>query len=231
MSQHEMDNGGPHRTNRFARLGRINRPAQRFAPPRQITLQLLDDTWERLLNAMERLEQVTEGFRSLTAGRLDRHGDRDAITEGELGVRTEVHLHLKSLRRVVQPVRAEAQWMVHDFLLWYGGRAAQPDAPADEYAMPILHCVVGMPVELPDLAEIVPTEQDILAAAEALSRAMQDSGDLEDQFAGDPDLQATRHGHARTPTPASGLVRLAVRHPALARHLAMQMDAAGAQPW
>ncbi len=89
---------------------------QQLEAPKNVNLQFLDDTWERLLNAMERLEQVTEGFRALTATRLDRHADRDAISEDEIAVRTEVHLQIMCLQRVVHPIRSEGQWMIEDFL-------------------------------------------------------------------------------------------------------------------
>ncbi len=233
MSQ--MDNGGQQRSNGAPAQGAPSSGArgqrQQLAPPKQVNLQFLDDSWERLLNAMERLEQVTEGFRSLSATRLDPHEDRDRIAEDELGVRTEVHLQIMALQRIIHPVRSEGQWMVRDFLHWFGGRARVParkdgrlGGPPDEYAVPILHCILGRPYELPDLDKVVPTERDILEAAEALGQALHEADNIEARFVDNPDQVASRHIHPRMPTPASGLVRLAMWHGALARELALQFD-------
>src|SRR5258706_9711074 len=62
----QMDNGGQQRSNGAPAQGAPSSGArgqrQQLAPPKQVNLQFLDESWERLLNAMERLEQVTEGF-------------------------------------------------------------------------------------------------------------------------------------------------------------------------
>jgi hypothetical protein len=178
-------------------------------PPKQANLQFVDDTWERLLNAMERLEQVTEGFLELSATRLDRHPDRDRVAEDEFGVRTEVHLQIKCLQRVLHPVRAEGRWMVGDFLAWYAARADRAPAPADEYAAPIVRCVIGEPYELPPLDAVQPTEQDILQATEALAGGLHAADEIEERFTADPDALADRHVHERSADPAPGLARLA----------------------
>jgi hypothetical protein len=210
---------------------RAQRPAQVLASPKQVNLQFLDDTWERLLNSLERLEQVTEDFRSLTATRLDLHPDKDNITEPELDVRVEVHLQIKALERVVAPVRDDAQWMTDDFLRWYGGRNGRELAAADEYAVPVLHCVMGYKYQLPDLEQIVPTKRDILDAAEALGRGLHESDNIEQRFLADSTLEASQHSHGRAQTRSSGLVRVALLNRKLAEHLAGRIDApAPAQP-
>jgi hypothetical protein len=192
---------------------------QELHPPKQTNLQFGDDTWERLLNAMERLEQVTEGFRALSATRLDRHADRDRITEGETEVRTEVHLQIKCLQRVLHPVREEGQWMIGDFLAWYAGRAGRGVAPADEYAVPIVRCILGEAYDLPRLEHLKPTEQDILNATEALAGGLHVSDQIEDYFREHPDELATQHTHERLADPSAGLARLASLDRALASRL------------
>ncbi|GAA0439943.1 hypothetical protein [Actinoplanes campanulatus] len=199
-------------------------PRQTMESPKQVTLQFLDDTWERLLNSLERLEQVSEAYRNLTATRLDQHPDRDRITESELDVRWEVHLQIKSLERIVKPVVEDAQWMIDDFLRWFGGRARRPIAVTDEYAVPVLHCVMDHPYELPDLDEVVPTETDILDAAEALGRGLHESDKIEERFLADSRLEATRHLHTRARSRSSGLVRLSELNRNLAVHLAYLID-------
>lgn len=193
---------------------------QELHPPKQTNLQFVDDTWERLLNAMERLEQVTEGFQALSATRLDRHPDRDRIAEGQAEVRSEVHLQIKCLQRVLHPVRAEGQWMIGDFLVWYAGRAGRENAPADEYAVPIVQCILGEPYELPRLEFAKPTEQDILSATEALAGGLHASDQIEDHFREHPDEVATQHTHERSADPLVGLARLAGLNQALATRLA-----------
>ncbi|MBB5869727.1 hypothetical protein F4553_003106 [Allocatelliglobosispora scoriae] len=193
---------------------------QQLAAPKNVNLQFLDDTWERLLNAMERLEQVTEGFRALSATRLDNHLDRDAIAEDELGVRTEVHLQIVCLQRIVHPVRSEGQWMIDDFLSWFGGRAGREIAAADTYAVPILLCVLGAPYQLPSLDEVQPSEQDILDATEAVARGLHESDRIEERFLKDPAAEASQHQHQRGDVDA-GLDRLALLDPHLAGYLAI----------
>lgn len=196
---------------------------QQLDAPKNVNLQFLDDTWERLLNAMERLEQVTEGFQALTATRLDRHADRDAIVETELDVRTEVHLQILCLQRIVHPVRAEGQWMIDDFLCWFGGRGRRDLAAVDEYAVPTLLCVLGAPYELPSLDEVPTAPQDLLEATEALARGLHESDAIEQRFLQDPDAEATQHRHARADA-AAGLQRLARLDPGLAAYLAIPHD-------
>lgn len=114
--------------------------------------------------------------------------------------------------------------MIDDFLRWYGGRADLRQAPVDEYAVPVLRCVLGERYTLPELTEMVPTKRDILRAAEALGQGLHESDKVEDRFTQDPDQQATRHRHHRALTQASGLVRLARRDARLAVYLARQID-------
>jgi len=71
----------------------------------QIVLQYTDDTWERLLVALERLEQVSENYRNISATRLDFHPDRDNIVEGIGEVEIEVHLQIKALHIMLSDLR------------------------------------------------------------------------------------------------------------------------------
>jgi len=175
-------------------------PSQRsqLDAPKQLGLQFVDDTWERLLNALERLEQVTEGFRHISAARLDRHRDRERVEEDEVGVRSEVHLQIKALQRVVRPVLDEVTWMVPDFLRWLGGREDRDLAPVDEYGIPVLQCIRGEAYRLPDLAEVGPVGQaDLMDAVEQLGAGLHAADRMEDEFRSDPDREATKHEHGR----------------------------------
>ncbi len=215
--------GDPHWTD--TGLGREKGPAQgqKLDVPKNVNLQFLDDTWERLLNAMERLEQVTEGFRELSATRLDRHIDRDKVIESELEVLTEVHLQIVCLQRVVHPVRAEGQWMIDDFLSWFGGRDGREITVTDQYAAPVLLCVLGSPYELPPLEDVPPSERDVLEATEAVARGLHESDKIEERFRQNPSTEATQHQHIRGDADA-GLRRLSRLDPALAEHLAKPKD-------
>jgi hypothetical protein len=218
--------GGPEAADRSVppKPGRPGREQQEMQAPKQANLQFVDDTWERLLNAMERLEQVTEGFQELSATRLDRHADREQVAEDELSVRTEVHLQIKCLQRVLHPVREEGRWMLGDFLVWYAARAGRPPAPADEYAVPIVRCVIGEPYELPPLEQIQPTEQDILRATEALAGGLHAADRIEDRFRAEPEALADRHTHERSADPAAGVARLAELDRPLAERLVANPD-------
>lgn len=165
---------------------------------KQVNLQFVDDTWERLLNAMERLEQRTEKFTKASASRMDRHKDRDNISENELEIRAEVHLQLKCLQRVVHPVPEESRWLIEDFLTWFGGRKGRPFAPADEYAIPTLQCILGQEFHLPRLDyRVVITEKDVLKATQELSVGLHQTDNIIEIFADDPHKKATQHRHRR----------------------------------
>lgn len=222
----------PQRTEGPEGLGHHAPPGQRqeMESPKQANLQFVDDTWERLLNAMERLEQVTEGFQELSATRLDRHADRTEIVEDEFGVRTEVHLQIKCLQRVLHPVREEGQWMLGDFMVWYAARAGRALAAADEYAAPIVRCIIGDPYELPSLEHVQPSERDILQATEALAVGLHGADEIEDHFRRDPDALAEQHTHERSGDPAAGVARLADIEPSLAERLVLRQDPESSEP-
>jgi len=194
----------------FNRQDDAHRERQRqvLEPPKQANLQWVDDTWERLLNTMERLEQVTEDFTNISASRLDNHPDKGNIQEDELDVRTEVHLQIMALQRVLYPVRDEAEWMVEDFLAWFGGREKQPVGPPDEYAVPILQCIAGETFTLPRLPDAGPLSQrEMMQALEALGGGLHKGDEDIQRFSENPDLEATKHRHHRG-TVRRGLERL-----------------------
>lgn len=180
-----------------------------MAPPKQVNLQFMDDTWERLLNSLERLEHVTEGSTLKSAGRLDRHSDKDAITETETEIRSEVHLQIKCLEKITQPLREDAGWIRLDFLSWFGGREPRKAGAVDEYALPVLMCVRGEAYSLPELPDLGPlTEAEMMRTMEGVGAGLHHSDAVEERFVDDPALTATRHLHARG-TVAFGRARLA----------------------
>ncbi len=167
-------------------------------PPKQANLQFVDDTWERLLNALERLEQVTENFRNLSASRLDNHPDKHQIQEDEVDIRSEVHLQIKALQRVIHPIKDEVSWLVEDFLAWFGGREPRKLVQTDEYALPILKCLSGTPYVLPTLPEAPPlTQPDMMRTIEALGAGLHASDKIVDTYVQNPDQQASRNRHLR----------------------------------
>lgn len=167
-------------------------------PPKQANLQFVDDTWERLLNALERLEQVTEKFSYTSASRLDRHTDKHDIREDELDVRSEVHLQIKALQRVIHPVKDEVSWLIEDFLTWFAGREPRQIAQTDEYAVPILKCLSGLPYDLPHLPEVgPPTQNEMMRAVEAVGAGLHLSDGIIETFVENPDQQATKSRHLR----------------------------------
>jgi hypothetical protein len=165
---------------------------------KQVHVQFIDDTWERLLNSLERLEQVTEDYKSISASRLDSHADRDCVKEDEASVRSEVHLQIKCLQRLIHSLREESLWMIKDFLSWYGGRNARPFAATDEYALPIVLCILGEQYDLPVLPDPGPvTQAVVMSSLEAVARGLIITDEIEEKFIQNPDLEVTTHRHER----------------------------------
>jgi hypothetical protein len=205
MSKPSPNRDQPEHTKHHTRPGKQRLEME---APKQANLQFVDDTWERLLNAMERLEQVTEQFKSISASRLDRHIDKDHIQEDELDIRSEVHLQIKALQRVTHPVREEVSWLIEDFLAWFGAREPRQLATTDDYALPILQCIRGVPYVLPDLPESGPlTQQDMMRTVEALGAGLHASDKIVETYVQNPDQQASRNPHLRG-TVAQGVNRL-----------------------
>jgi hypothetical protein len=178
-------------------------------PPRQANLQFVDDTWERLLNALERFEQADEQFRNISARRLDEHSDRDNLQEHKAGIQVEIHLQIKCLQRVIHPVRNEGAWLIDDFLGWFGGREGRPLSLVDEYAKPILQCILAESYTLPALPPATAfSERDILVASQNLGVGMHRTDKIVEEFMSNPERSATRHQHQRG-TVAQGSKRLA----------------------
>lgn len=138
----------------------------------QFNLQICDDTWERLLCALERLEYVVEYQKNPdipppVATRLDRHKDKGNIQESQIEVETEVHLQIQAFKYIVKTVQSETEtWLLQDFICWLAGRDRKtmgreplPLSIVDEYAIPILQCVLGEPFKLPELPELLQSPQ------------------------------------------------------------------------
>lgn len=182
---------------------RNQEPTQEPGPPIQSSLQMTDDTWERLLCALERLEQVTEGKNSprQTATRLDRHKDKGNIQESAREVELEVQLQIKAFKYVVSPVRAEATpWLIKDFASWIGGRKGLALGDVDKYAIPIIQCILGENFFLPFLSDLPlnnPSERDVIETTERLGEGLHDTDKIEEQFSKSPSLTASQHQHIR----------------------------------
>ena len=170
----------------------------------QFNLQLTDDSWERLLCALERLEQVTEGENSPSpvATRLDRHKDKGNIQESSQEVELEVQLQIQAFKYVVSPVREEAiSWLVKDFACWIGGRKDLSLAYPDDYAIPVLQCLIGEKFSLPQIRDLPTTptsEREIKDTAEHLGVELHKTDKIEDEYSRDANKKATQHRHERS---------------------------------
>ncbi|MDJ1170069.1 hypothetical protein PMG71_11580 [Roseofilum sp. BLCC_M154] len=169
----------------------------------QFNLQITDDTWERLLCALERLEQVTEGQQSphAVATRLDRHKDKGNIQESVHEVELEVQLQIQAFKYVVSPVRGEAvPWLVKDFAGWMAGRKRLPLGPTDDYAIPVLQCIIGEKFTLPTLTELPSTptsEHDIRETVEQVGKDLHETDKIQDSFSTNQSQEASQHLHER----------------------------------
>lgn len=169
----------------------------------QFNLQITDDTWERLLCALERLEQVTEGQQSFNAvaTRLDRHKDKGNIQESAHEVELEVQLQIQAFKYVVSPVREKAvPWLVKDFAGWMAGRKKLPLGPTDDYAIPVLQCIIGEKFILPTLTELPSTptsEHDIRETVEQVGKDLHETDKIQDSFSTNQSQEASQHLHER----------------------------------
>ncbi len=170
---------------------------------RQANLQLADDTWERLLCALERLEYVTD--RSNTpdsvATRLDEHRDKGEVRESPQEVELEVHLQIQAFKRVVAPVRDDVlPWLLQDFTCWMAGRKGLPLNDADDYAIPVIQCIMGERFQLPEIQDLpqVPTsEREVKKVTEELGVALHKTDKIAEEFSKNSHKQATQHRHER----------------------------------
>jgi len=193
---------------------RPNKPAQNQTQTQlQFNLQICDDTWERLLCALERLEYVAEykanyDIPRAVATRLDEHKDKGNIQESQVEVETEVQLQIQAFKYIVKTVQSETEtWLLQDFISWLAGRERKtmgrerlPFGLVDQYAIPILQCILGEPFKLPEISKLLvkpPTQQDILDAATQLGVGQIKTDDIQKRFEEDPSQQATQHLHQR----------------------------------
>lgn len=192
----------------------------------QFNLQLTDDTWERLLCSLERLEYVTtQGAKipSQSATRLDKHPDQGNIQESPLGIELEVQLQISAFKYVVATVRDEAEsWLLNDFISWMSARKELPLDKVDDYAIPTLQCIIGEKFSLPEIpeeelrnsAEASSSQQQIPEALsnsfepsqpqptnardlESLGAALHGIDKKKQNFIDNPQMNASRHNHPR----------------------------------
>lgn len=170
---------------------------------RQLNLQLTDDTWERLLCALERLEYVTDKADRprAVATRLDQHKDKGQVRESAVEVALEVHLQITAFKRVVAVVREDAApWLLTDFARWMAGRTELPLNRTDDYAIPVLQCIMGEKFQLPEISGLPSapiSESGVKETAEQLGVALHKTDEIADKFAKNTDKEATQHRHER----------------------------------
>ncbi len=195
-------------------LGRGGKKQGQQQDQLQFNLQMCDDTWERLLCALERLEYVVEYQKNYqtppaVATRLDRHKDKGNIQESQIEIETEVHLQIQAFKYIVKTVQTETEtWLLQDFICWFAGRQRKgmesyeplPLSLIDEYAIPTLQCILGEPFKLPELPKLLqspPTQRDVLDAATQLGVGQTETDQIEKRFQNNPHEQATQHQHPR----------------------------------
>lgn len=207
------------REGREARRKQQNQPGQtpmnyNNQPKQEVTqtsiktgIRLTDDTWERLLCALERLEYVTEQAQiQRSATRLDRHRDRDNIQADAADAQEEVNLQIQAFWYVVKPVRGDEilEWLLKDFICWLGGReriGLQLNI-TDEYGIPTIDCILGIPyksLNLPELGSspISVLDFNVQEPLEVLNTAQIEVDRIEDDFRKNPEKKATQHTHER----------------------------------
>jgi hypothetical protein len=193
--------------------GQIRNPQGQQQEQLQFNLQICDDTWERLLCALERLEYVTEYKANYdiprpVATRLDEHKDKGDIQESQVEVETEVQLQIQSFKYIVKTVQSETEtWLLQDFICWLSGRERKtmggeplPLGLVDDYAVPVLQCILAEPFKLPEISKLLykpPTQKDVLNAATQLGVGQMKTDDIQKRFEDDPSQQATQHLHER----------------------------------
>jgi len=181
--------------------------------PDQFNKQICDDTWERLLCALERLEYVAEykanyDIPRAVATRLDEHKDKGNIQESQIEVELEVQIQIKAFKYIVKTVQSETETrLLQDFISWLAGREHKtmgrerlPFGLVDRYAIPILQCILGENFMLPKISEILsntPTQGDILDAIQQIAEGQIKTGGIQKRFEDDPSQQATQHLHQR----------------------------------
>lgn len=192
----------------------LSQPGQEIIQtPYQANLQMADDTWERVLCALERLEYLTEEVRlQRSATRLDRHRDRDHIQVSVVHAQEEVNLQVSAFYRVLSPVRSdECERLLKDFLCWFGGRERMglQFNITDEYAIPVINCITGVPYKSLNLPEPDDRQQsepilqnnqgnlEMMSAIEQLGAGLHETDRIIDDFAQNPQKQATQHSHER----------------------------------
>lgn len=176
----------------------------------QFNLQICDDTWERLLCALERLEYVAEYKANYdiprpVANRLDRHKDKGNIQESQIEVELEVQVQIQAFKYIVKTVQSETEtWLLQDFISWLAGRKRKNIKPeplplsiVDDYAIPVLQCILGESFNLPKIPPVPVNQQDVLDGATKLGPAQIETDKFQKRFQDDPTLEATRHQHDR----------------------------------
>lgn len=176
----------------------------------QFNLQICDDTWERLLCALERLEYVAEykanyDIPRAVATRLDRHKDKGNIQESQIEVELEVQLQIQGFKYIVKTVQSEAEtWLLQDFISWLAGRERKNIKPeplplsiVDDYAIPVLQCILGESFNLPKIPPVPVNQQDVLDAVPILEPGQRETDDILKRFQDNPTLKATQNYHPR----------------------------------
>lgn len=163
----------------------------------QSNLQITDDTWGRLISALERLEAVTENPNSVATYQKDSKRDQRNIEVYRQ--EDKVQLQIEAFRLVVSPVRDYAEsWLLQDFIYWMGKRNGFALNYTDDYAIPVLQCILDGKfrlLETPDLVENLPSgidhQQDTLQAVEGLGAGLQETDKIAEEFARNPNKQSS----------------------------------------
>ena len=174
--------------------------------------QLTDDTWERLLCALERLEYLTEGSSrgaSAMGKTRDLHSDKGNVNVSVYHAELEVQLQIQAFQYVVSPIREEKEilhWLLKDFAEWMAGRQGLAISATDEYAIPVIKSIRGENFSLPHPSSLPrykgterpnPTQADIQKTYPIIVDGQNRVREIEEQFNNDSGKQATQTYHVR----------------------------------
>jgi hypothetical protein len=187
--------------------GRTRREGERISV--QANLQLIDDTWERLLRSLERFEMVLdENPPPSAANRADFHRHKNDRPESVLDAESEVELQIMAFWHVVAPQRGDmdtTKLLLQDLLCWLGGRekTAKDKINAVDYCIiPTIKCILGegnitdiqIMTEDVDISEYNPVSSGTM---EAMAKAQIKTDQIVGEFAENPKKKASQHTHER----------------------------------
>lgn len=159
----------------------------------QFNLQITDDTWGRLIKALEALEAVTNNDDCIATYEKDpfrEQGNYQVYSQED-----KVQLQIEAFKKVVAPVRSyenTTAWLLQDFIFWMGRRKELPLNYTDDYALPVLQCILNEPFRLPQtpdelmMCSQLDRQKDMQSALEGIGRGLHETDRISEEFARNP---------------------------------------------